>query len=191
MPRRDTVLGADPLGFEQGELGQAHENRVERAGLQSRFAAQLISIAPSSRALGEPFKHTTCLGGYSRNLHLSTYSPATIQPRRSQYSCNSRNCISGNWPFFDPMILAYRAVRVMLWQPRCASCVQLGRSVPRLAQLRVLFRSSFPYLFSLGNLGTPADIRFALAFASSLRRFCWPSCIRNSFFVGIRPPPWW
>src|SRR5271155_1970228 len=45
---------------------------------------------------------------------VSTYSPATVQPRRSQYSRNSRNCISGDWPLFDVLNLAYRAVRIIL-----------------------------------------------------------------------------
>jgi len=61
-----------------------HENRVERARLQSRFAAQFITIAPSGRAFGEPFKHATCLGRYSRNL----------SPKQSTYiilSVNSYN----------------------------------------------------------------------------------------------------
>src|SRR5260370_15031005 len=52
---------------------------------------------------------------FAPEIPVSTYSPATVQPRRSQYSRNSRNCISGDWPLFDVLILAYRAVRVMLW----------------------------------------------------------------------------
>lgn len=39
MTRWDTVLCGYPLVFEQGELGEAHENRIERAGLEPRFAA--------------------------------------------------------------------------------------------------------------------------------------------------------
>jgi len=91
---------------------------------------------------------------------------------------------------FDVLILAYRAVRVIL-RAAIASSNQVAvvRDVSPLEQRRVPFFIS--YVYSLGNLGTPADIRFALAFASSLRRFCWPSCIRNCFFVGDRPPPLW
>ena len=52
---------------------------------------------------------------FAPEIPVSTHSPATAKPRRSQYSRNSRNCISGDWPLFDVLILAYRAVRVMLW----------------------------------------------------------------------------
>ena len=50
-------------------------------------------------------------------MQCSPISPATVQPRRSQYSRNSRSCMSGDWPLFDVLILAYRAVRVMLRVP--------------------------------------------------------------------------
>src|SRR5207247_3269643 len=46
MTRRNAVLGGYPLGFEEREFGEAHENRVERAGLKSRFPAQFVAVAP-------------------------------------------------------------------------------------------------------------------------------------------------
>jgi hypothetical protein len=39
VARRDPILGRYPLGLEQGELGEAHENRIERARFQSSLAA--------------------------------------------------------------------------------------------------------------------------------------------------------
>jgi len=39
MTRRNAVLSGYPLGFEQRKFGEEHENWVERAGLESCFAA--------------------------------------------------------------------------------------------------------------------------------------------------------
>src|SRR5215472_2350771 len=64
---------------------------------------------------------------FAPEIPVSTYSPARVQPRRSQYSRNSRSCISGDWPLFDVLILAYRAVRVMLWAATLHLHVQLGQ----------------------------------------------------------------
>ena len=69
MTRRNAILGGYPFGFEQGEFGEAHENRVERAGLKSRFAAQLVAVAPGRRAFDEAFENAESLRGYSRRLH--------------------------------------------------------------------------------------------------------------------------
>src|SRR5271170_4180743 len=93
MARRDAVFCGYPLSFEQREFGEANENWIERAGLQSRFAAQLITIAPGSRTLGEPFKHAKRLGGYSRNLHyrMSTYIDIMYQESSPALSRN-RTC---------------------------------------------------------------------------------------------------
>ena len=69
MTRRNAILGAYPLGFEQREFGEAHENWVERAGLKSRFAAQLVAVAPGGRVFDKAFENAEGLWGYSRNLH--------------------------------------------------------------------------------------------------------------------------
>ena len=69
MTRRNAIIGGYALGFEQREFGEAHENRVERAGLKSRFAAQLVAVAPGGRVFDEAFENTESLRGYSRNLH--------------------------------------------------------------------------------------------------------------------------
>ena len=69
MTRRNTILGGYPLGFEQREFGEAHENRVERAGLKSRFAAQLVAVAPGGGVFDEAFENKQSLRGYPRNLH--------------------------------------------------------------------------------------------------------------------------
>lgn len=50
MSRRNAILGGYPLGFEKGEFDEAHENRVERAGLKSRLAAQLVAVVPGHPA---------------------------------------------------------------------------------------------------------------------------------------------
>ena len=72
MTRRNAILGGYALGFEQREFGEAHENRVERAGLKSRFAAQLVAVAPGRRAFDEAFENAESLRGYSRNLHQNS-----------------------------------------------------------------------------------------------------------------------
>ena len=72
MTRRNAVLGGYPLGFEKREFGEAHENRVERAGLKSRLAAQLVAVTPGGRVFDEAFENTESLRGYSRNLHRSS-----------------------------------------------------------------------------------------------------------------------
>jgi len=51
---------------------------------------------------------------FAPEMPVSTYSPAICQPRRSQYSRSSSSCSSGDWRLFDVLILAYRAVRIML-----------------------------------------------------------------------------
>jgi len=65
----NAILGGYPLCFEQREFGEAHKNRVKRAGLKSRFAAQLVAVAPSGGVFDEAFENTDSLRGYSRNLH--------------------------------------------------------------------------------------------------------------------------
>jgi len=72
VTRRNTVLGSYPLGFEQREFSEAHENGVERAGLKSRFAAQFVSVAPGGWAFDEAFENAESLRGYSRNLHANS-----------------------------------------------------------------------------------------------------------------------
>ena len=63
MSRRDAVFGGDPLGFEQGEFGEAHENRIERAGFEAGFAAELVAVAPGGGALDEAFEDAKGLRG--------------------------------------------------------------------------------------------------------------------------------
>ena len=58
MTRRNTILGGYPLGFEQREFGEAHENRVERSGLKSRIAAQLITVVPCRRLFDKAFQNS-------------------------------------------------------------------------------------------------------------------------------------
>lgn len=53
VARGDAIFGGHPFGFEQGMLGQAHENGIEGARLQSCFAAQFVSVAPSGGAVEE------------------------------------------------------------------------------------------------------------------------------------------
>ena len=61
MTRWNAILGGHPLGFEQREFGETHENRVERAGLESRFAAQLIAVVPGGRVLDEALENAESL----------------------------------------------------------------------------------------------------------------------------------
>jgi hypothetical protein len=81
MTRRNTILGGYPLRFEQREFGEAHENRVERAGLKSRFAAEFIAVAPGGGTLDETFQNAEGLRGEARSLHklTSTYVDSTCQ----------------------------------------------------------------------------------------------------------------
>jgi hypothetical protein len=72
MTWRNAILRGHPLGFEQGELGEAHENRIERAGLKSRLAAQLVAVVPGGRVFDEAFENTESLRGYSRSLHRNS-----------------------------------------------------------------------------------------------------------------------
>jgi hypothetical protein len=72
MTRRNSVLGGYPLGFEQREFGEAHENRIERAGLKFRFAAQCVAVAPGGWVFDEAFENAESLRGYSRNLHRNS-----------------------------------------------------------------------------------------------------------------------
>ncbi len=72
MTGRNAILGGYPLGFEQREFGKAHENRVERAGLKSRFTAQFVTVAPGGWVLDEAFENAESLRGYSRNLHRNS-----------------------------------------------------------------------------------------------------------------------
>ena len=69
MTRRNAILGGYPLGLEQRESGKPHENRVKRAGLESRFAAQLVAVAPGGRVFDEALENAESLRGYSRYLH--------------------------------------------------------------------------------------------------------------------------
>jgi len=72
MTGRNAVLSNYPLGFEHREFRETHEDRVKRAGLQSGFAAQLVTVAPGGGVLDEAFENTESLRGYSRNLHQSS-----------------------------------------------------------------------------------------------------------------------
>ena len=72
MTRWNAILGGYPLCFEQREFREAHENRVERARLKSRFAAQLVAVAPGGGVFDEAFENTESLRGYSRNLHQNS-----------------------------------------------------------------------------------------------------------------------
>ena len=58
VARRDAVFGCDPLGFEHGKFRETYENRIERAGLETSFAAELVAVMPSGRALDEAFEDT-------------------------------------------------------------------------------------------------------------------------------------
>lgn len=69
MARGDAVFRRHPLCFEQGVLGEAHENRVESPGLEAGLAAQVVTIAPGSGAFDKPFEYTKCLGRYSWTFH--------------------------------------------------------------------------------------------------------------------------
>ena len=72
MTRRNAILDGHPLGFEQRGFGKAHENRVERAGLKFRFAAEFIPVAPGGWVFDEAFENAESLRGYSRNLHRNS-----------------------------------------------------------------------------------------------------------------------
>ena len=63
MTRRNTILGGYPLGFEQREFGEAHQNRVERSRFKSRFAAQFVAVAPGGGMLDEAFEDAEGLRG--------------------------------------------------------------------------------------------------------------------------------
>ena len=69
MTRWNAVFRGYPLGFEQGELGEAHENRIEGAGFEPSFAAQFVSILPSGWAFDEAFENAKSLRGESTYLH--------------------------------------------------------------------------------------------------------------------------
>jgi hypothetical protein len=56
VARRDTIFGAYPFSFEQGILGQAHENGIKGAGLESRFPAEFVAVAPSGGPIEEAFE---------------------------------------------------------------------------------------------------------------------------------------
>jgi hypothetical protein len=61
MTRWNAILSSYPLCFEQREFGEAHENRVERAGPKSRFAAQLVAVVPGGRVFDEAFENAESL----------------------------------------------------------------------------------------------------------------------------------
>ncbi len=61
MTRRNAILGGYPLGFEQREFGEAHQNRVERSGFKSRFAAQFVTVAPGGWMFDEAFENAESL----------------------------------------------------------------------------------------------------------------------------------
>jgi len=69
MTGRNAILSDYPLGFEQREFRETHKDRVKRTGLQSGFAAQLVTVAPGAGVLDEAFENTESLRGDSRNLH--------------------------------------------------------------------------------------------------------------------------
>jgi hypothetical protein len=58
VARRDAVFSGDALGSEQGKFRETHENRIERAGLETGFAAELVAVMSGGRALGEAFDDT-------------------------------------------------------------------------------------------------------------------------------------
>lgn len=53
----------EPFGFEQSVIGQTHQQRVERAGLQLRFVKQIISVPPYVRSSEKRFQNGTSLQG--------------------------------------------------------------------------------------------------------------------------------
>ena len=61
MARRDAVFGGDPLGFEQGVFGEAHEDGVEGAGFEAGFAAEFVAVTPGGGALDEAFEDAESL----------------------------------------------------------------------------------------------------------------------------------
>ena len=63
MARRDAVFGRDPLGFQQRKLGEAHEDGIERAGLQARFTAKFVTVTPGRGMLDETLEHPERLRG--------------------------------------------------------------------------------------------------------------------------------
>ena len=75
MARRDAVFGRDPLGFEQGEFREAHEDGIERAGFQTRLAAQFVAVAPGGGAFNEALEDAQSFWGQAGSLHKlkSTY----------------------------------------------------------------------------------------------------------------------
>ena len=95
MTRRNAILDGHPLGFEQRGFGKAHENRVERAGLKFRFAAQFIPVAPGGWVFDEAFENAESLRGYSRNLHRNSLH---ICRHPSTARCCGAKVMSIHWP---------------------------------------------------------------------------------------------
>jgi hypothetical protein len=75
VARGDTIFGGHPFGFEQGILGQAHENGIEGARFQSCFAAQFVAVAPSGGAVEEALEKEEGLRRKAGRFHelKSTY----------------------------------------------------------------------------------------------------------------------
>ena len=93
MAWRDAVFGGNPLGFEQGEFGQAHEDRVKRAGFEARFAAEFVAVAPRRGALDEAFENAEGLRRQAGSLHSlkSTYVDFIVKREFSACFAERRN----------------------------------------------------------------------------------------------------
>ena len=63
MARRDAILRRNPLRFEQGEFGEAHEDGIEGAGFEACFAAEFVAVTPGGGMLDEALEEAESLRG--------------------------------------------------------------------------------------------------------------------------------
>jgi len=69
MARRDTVFGGNPLSFQQGKFGEAHEDGIEGAGFQARFAAKFVAVTPGGGMPDEALQDAQSLRRQAGTLH--------------------------------------------------------------------------------------------------------------------------
>jgi hypothetical protein len=62
VARGTTGLYCLPAGLEQAMLGETHEDRIERAGLEAREPAEVIAISPLLRSVEQFTEYKRCLG---------------------------------------------------------------------------------------------------------------------------------
>ena len=69
MAWRDAILSRDPLSFEQGKFGEAHEDGIEGAGFQARFAAKFVAVTPGGGMPDEALQDAQSLRRQAGTLH--------------------------------------------------------------------------------------------------------------------------